>query len=427
MMLNSTYHKREFIMFRGSVGPGNITLTGDQNINEVVANTNLTVIDGKLIVGIMRDSVSLTTQLSTSTLPLDIEVKQLLGTGTIVSAGKVNIDTAFKERVTITAIGDIGAVSTGDGSALTSSTGGICVKTVGDCSQLNSAGDIQVECVGSFSQLTSNNGNINVYTLGSNCTASANGDLTVRASVGVACSLTSITKGICVAHGVGAFSALDAYTSISCRGDVGENAALIARTGEIEVCGDVDDGVALRADKKITVTCGVGVQAALESNDTIVVHGKIGSQSALKALNGIQITGELKQGVQVSATNGAITINGAVGSECQLTAVGLIQVKGLVQDKAILSCPGGKISITGAVSKSATLTANQVYINGHLQPLTPEEAALADSIIKNDAPSKTSFTVLTNKDFLEKKGFWANKQEQSTVSATSALSVSPKI
>lgn len=345
------------------VGPGVITLSGNQDIDEVVSDTVLTIVDGQLNIGIMRDSVSIKTQRDVSGLPLNIKVKQILGTGNIDAEGSVCIDKPFNQRVIINAENDILAESIGNASELTARTGGIKVKLVGDCCQLNAAGDIQAYNVSSSSQLSSSAGKIDLNCLGNNSTVIADSSVNVKGSIGVTCAVISNSQNICVGGAIGAHTALQAQQSIVCR-DVGVNAAIASQTDDIKVMGKVEDGAALNAYKKITVGCGVGVQAVLVSvSDSIDVRGKIESQSVFSAACGIDVTSELEQGVRMTVTNGAININGNVGSESELQAVGLIKVKGIVQNKASLLCMDGKIVIEGRVSESATLTADQVIIN----------------------------------------------------------------
>lgn len=386
------------------VGPGNVTLNGDQEIDEVVANTNLIVIDGQLSVGIMRDTVTLKTQQSTATVPLNIKVKQILGTGSIDSAGKVFIDGPFNERVTINAVGDIQTNSIGDASELTSANGGIRAKSTADCCALTAAGNIQTGDVGSSSRFTSNTGGVDADCLGNNCTVLADGKVNVKGSSGVGCVLVSNSQSIFVGCNVGAGSALQARTSVVCRGGIDSNTSVASQADEIKVWGKVDDRVSLNAFKKLSVGCGVGVESTLESiNDGIEIHGRIGAQSVSRAFKDIEISGTIEQGVRVSSTNGGINVDGIVGSESILEGVGLIKVKGAVLDKAILTCANGKIDITGRVSDSAILTANQVYINGVLQTLDAVNANTNPAPVVREIPRTTPRTLPT---------FWSGRNQQ---------------
>lgn len=352
------------------VGPGNVTLNGDQEIDEVVANTNLTVIDGQLSIGVMRDSVTVKTLQSTSAALLNIKIKSVLGTGSIDSAGKVFIENPSKERLTINAFGDVQTNSLGDATEVTSANGNIRAKSVGDCCRLTAAGNIQAGDVGASSQLTSSAGNIDGDSFGSNCTVFAECRVNVKGSSGVGCILVSNGQNIYVGCNIGAGSAVQAKGSVVCRGGVDSNTSVASQNDEIKVWGKVDDRVSLNAFKKLSVGCGVGVQSTLESaTDEIEIRGRIGAQSVLRGFKNIDLASTIEQGVRVISTNGAISVDGVVGSEAILEGVGLIKVKGAVLDKASLTCVSGKIDITGRVSESSTLTADQVYINGVLQTL----------------------------------------------------------
>lgn len=401
------------------IGPGTITLTGNQVIDEIVAGTNLTVIDGWVRVRKMHDSVTLTTQKNALSTPLDINVNTILGIVTINAAGNVTIERAFTDRVSITAENDIYADDVGNASELTAASGQIKTKVVGASCLLTANTGITCGAVSSASQLTSNNGGITAVSLNNNCYATANGgDLHIKHFVGVGCTLNT-TAQMTIGDDVGATSALRAAGKVTCHGDIGANAAVESEADAVMVGGKIQDGAAVYAYKALTVNCGVGVQSALESgHDSIHViktddgrnhsdsdsdddrdielnrsNGKGGgkgkdkksdhdhdkcshrdksgkrgisveTQSALRAFNDITIAATLDQGVNVRATEGSVTLSGVAGPESRLESTELIEVTGFVGHQALLKCPGGTIEIKGGVSNSATLTADHVIING---------------------------------------------------------------
>lgn len=351
------------------VGPGEFTFVGDQQIDEVVPNTIITVTDGQLKVGIMGDSVKLKTQVSSSSVPLNITVMQIMGTGDIDAAGNVTLTKPFKERVIINALNGIKANSIGNAAELVANDD-INVKAVGDACRLSTSGNITAENVSSFTQITSNNGSIQLASLEKNCAVTADKSIAIGSSCGVSCSLTSQSKSIIVGCNIGAGSTLSAFTNISCRGNVEANAALISQEGEINVDGKVDDGAAVLAALKIAIGCGVGVRAQIvSSNDSINIRGNVESQALFRSSKSMSFNCcEMEQGVSVTATNGQIFFEGTVGSEAEFDAVGLIRVKGNVSNKAVLVCTPGVesslIEIFGVVSKTASLTADKVIING---------------------------------------------------------------
>jgi hypothetical protein len=355
------FFKQGEFMHYDKVGPGPVNLSGDSEIDLVVAGTILTITDGKLSVVKMEDNVSLQTQVVSSIDPLDIKIDYISGTGNISSAANVEISTSYSEKVSINAVGDICAKGIGHESTLTAQNGKIQVDCVEPACELTAALDICAKNVASGSILTSTAGNIKALFLENNCQAKANKTVSLFCA-GVNTTLSSETETIQFEN-IGALSAVEASGNITCS-SVGVNAAVESNNADVTVYGKILDGAAVKAKNKLSAIGEVGVGGALRStNGEIDFCGDIKAAAAFQAVTGVNIKGRVGNGVAVTATNGPINIEGNILSNATINGVGVINIRGNVGDLVRLRCPGGTINIWGNVSPSMIPIAATVNIH----------------------------------------------------------------